>query len=408
MNNDDFSQLVRDHVQQKKRAMARKIVEREFLRESKRKKRKRADDYGDDSDEEVPRRNKTAHQEQQRRQAESNLQQSEDQTSSWEAKYRDRARERRQGKLLRDEDDDNELQLPPPEIPFRSAAEQEFDDIVEKIESGDRNFRSENDTATTKKIPETVNDALEFIQSPPKDVATRFAPLLEYLRYQYLPFNNNYTKTTIDNSSRGGILQRARLTFRMMPCHPSDKIRSWERPLQEFFHGDGEIPKATPITQDILDRLENIWEEKRRQQQKPQQVSPRQLSNDHETKEKAIAEESSDDEDIFGGVGDYDAAAAIKDECEDNGESEMHSDQNGKSSPVIRGHIFGTESDRLSQFHNTTTSSQEEATWPSCGLRALEGNDDNDGIDMDFDARDYEDEERKSKRKRKKKRTDSE
>jgi hypothetical protein len=257
----------------------------------------------------------------------------------------------------------------------------------------------------------------------------RYGELLEYLRYQYLPFNNSSnsnTKTTIVSGNRGGILQRARLTFRVVPCHPGDKIRSWERPLQEFFHADGEIPKATPITHEILDRLKILWEEKRQHHQQQQQMpqineSPSQRSNDHATEKKANADASasSDDEDIFGGVGDYDGAAAataiIKDDDEDHGNSETRSTKHTKNS-FTKEPIFGSEGEGFAHLHITTISSQEEATWPLRGLTSLVGDPDNydDGIGMDFDARDYDDDEEneggKSKRSKrtKKKRTDSE
>jgi len=245
--------------------------------------------------------------------------------------------------------------------------------------------------------------------SPPNNVLGK--QVLDYLRWKYLPVS----LSSLAVSPAGRMLQQSQLTFCFV-SDPKDTLYSWECPAEHTFAGGssssgGGIIKATPCDTALLNEMERPLAKLAQAGEATTKMSKAEAKDAAADAADEIDKSSNeDDEDVFGNVGDYNGATAVGcDKIEkDNKTANKDSTDDSKRRKV---HIFDEKPSRSSgasstpedrsRIDSTTTDPATAAARPLYGLSSVSGYDD-DGIDMDFDARDDDDEDRDKRKKKKK------
>lgn len=457
MNNEAFQKLVRAGVKTSKQ-IAREAVLEEARSKGKRGRggRKNDDDYS--SDEDYNKKSKKKQRQQQQVKEKELDSEEEERLAHLSKKYRDRARERREGRAA---GIDQVAAASAAATTTKSASETIFDDVVEALETGNRqklaqlrtttNEHDDNDDAEEYHPPSTAQEALDWINDNAMNGGRARPPtselgkeMLRFLTQQYshAPSSTDHDNDTTTVSAAGRRLQHSVWTFRY--CQDNLAVvgeHCWEPPTERTYAAAETTSTATGIQKGtdcpaaLLATMERSLQRMQQQEQKKQHASTEQSSSkkgksrkkkkkpegamcnpdDKEGDEAAAAaaaaendskSEDDDDDDIFGGVGDYDGARAIQEGA----------DEQEDSAGVVekKGSIFGDESATKTSTQAKVTAvasaSAQERTKPSTTIStrlvgfASINNDDNedDGIGMDFDGRDYEDDEDRKKKKKKK------
>jgi hypothetical protein len=339
MNNDAFQKLVRERaIEKSSKEIAREAVEQEFRQHKRKRKRRRgaggsSDEDDDDGDSDVDDDQKQKKEEKQKQKELKEQQQQQQEQSKKGAgkkekavsKYRDRAKERREGDNADYQDSQRLL------AGVAAAAEDGEDDDLETISKflgGDeahthlvkgldvtlakQSGRKQNtsmqprragDVSDSVKAPyfaENKTDAKKLIATDPQLVSELGREMLDYLC--------NYHASTRDSSKTvaitpaGLVVQRSTLTFSLQ-ANLGDFVRSWEVPREQTYAttSDGAAyTKASPLPSSLLDRIENTLTKQMslaREKTKLVEALTRVATD-------AGGEDDSED-DIFGNVGDY-------------------------------------------------------------------------------------------------------
>ena len=255
MNNDAFRDLVRKRVEPKStREIAREAVQAEF-----RRKRRRG---GDSSDEDDSRYNKQKKHKERVQEEEFN----DDST------YRDRAKERRDGKQPLQEDD-----LP--------------EDTTEDLDNVLREATRTNETVDKKHFAETKAEALVLLDPKSSTLlvprTTMGKSFLSVLQSHYFP----------DHSKEAAPSSTFSFTLR---AHPGDIARAWEIPFERTA-APVRRERCSPLTSSLLEQIgESFTRRQRRQEDETNKKNAPKIKE---------AEEDESEDDIFGDAGDYDPTA---------------------------------------------------------------------------------------------------
>jgi hypothetical protein len=342
MNNDAFQKLVRERATEKSsKEIAREAVEQEFRQHNKGKRKRRRgaggssdedDDDDDDSDVDDDQKQKK---DEKQKQKELKEQQKQEQEQSKKgagkkekavSKYRDRAKERREGDNADYQDSQRLL------AGVATAVEDGDDDDLEaksKFLGGDeahthlvkgldvtlakQSGRTQNANTQSRKagdVSDPVNapsfaenktDAKELIATNPQLVSELGREMLDYL-CNYHASTRDSSKAVVAVTPAGLTVQRSTLTFSLQ-ANLGDFVRSWEVPREQTYAtaSDGmAYTKASPLPSSLLDRIEKtLTKEMSLASKKTKLVEPltRGVTD-------AGGEDDSED-DIFGNVGDY-------------------------------------------------------------------------------------------------------
>jgi hypothetical protein len=336
MNNDAFQKLVRERATEKSsKEIARDAVEQEFQQNNKRNgKRKRrrgaggsSDEDDDDSDmEDDPKQKKDEKQKEQKQQQDQSKQ-GAGKKEKVVSKYRDRAKERREGDNADYQDSQRLL------AGVAAAAEEGEDDDLETISKflgGDEAYthlvkgldvtlakqsvRKQN--ASISMQPRKAGNVSDSVKRPyfaenktdAKELIGTDLQLESELGREMMDYLCNYHASTRDSSKAvavtpaGLVVQRSTLTFSLQ-ANPGEFVRSWEVPREQTYAtaSDGTAyTKASPLSIGLLDRIENaLARQMSLASEQTKLAGPLARATTD-----ARGEEDSED-DIFGSVGDY-------------------------------------------------------------------------------------------------------
>ncbi|EEC49427.1 predicted protein [Phaeodactylum tricornutum CCAP 1055/1] len=323
MNNDAFQKLVREraHVKSTKE-IAREAVEAEFHRRG-RGKRQRTSDSDSDNDADAPRRknhsNRSKLNEEQKGENDNVLEE-------LAGKYRDRAKERREGtsggrQVLSAE---QLLEADDPAALVKSLDDESRAQFVKGLDvslARSNKERIGNTDLTTDHAKDSLDTSNKF---PSADVAQAWilsttddatTTSLGRDMLTYLKSMHREVEIPMEPTSAGLSIQRSSLTF-SLDGDPKNADRAWECPKQQTFARVGEslFIKATPITDDILVRMENAS----RRAKKATSASFSNKKSDAQQDSTSFSEyygndTDNSDDDIFGDLeGEYDPIAEQK------------------------------------------------------------------------------------------------
>jgi len=391
MNNDAFQKLVRERANGKgSKEIAREAVEEEF-QQHRRKRRRRGggsssdEDGGSNSDNDNDQRRKKEKQNRQKQKEQKD--ETEDKESS---NYRDRAKERREGNNM-DYLESQRL------LAGMKDAEKEAEDAdleqISKYLGGDdahthlvkgldltlaqRASAGKKENAGSK-LKGTTSDKVEapvFAKNAKQVKALLEAnsvtavsdlghDILDYLRSYHLPNQNGAAGSTYVTSS-GLAVQRSTLTFSLQAA-PGNFLCSWEIPKEQTYatSDNRAFKKASPLGIDLLDRIEKVLSKRLPMMEQISSTPSVPSTSRADTEPNSGEEADSDDDDIFGNVGDY---VAVEEAPNDDGPT-----TNGASDhrpETATGSVFET----TALFSVATSSSRPVA----------ETKEDNGSIDLD-------------------------
>jgi hypothetical protein len=360
------------------REIARKAVQDEFRRQ----KKKHKPQGNDSSDDEGGTKKKKGRGLSKR---ESN---EEEEPPAWESNYRDRAKERREGKPV--EKDDEEI----PQRPSKGTTL--LDDVLEDedtkagqpIHGLDRSLLHKEEKSTEEpSFVATREEALEWLASRDSVASSALGrELVPVLRQIYLPVEST---SRTEPSAAGLTVQRTTLFFTTTAI-PGDTARAWQIPRQEIASSSTTqeqsaiVPKASPIGDaQLLGRLQQVLDQQQARQDKAARAVER--------VESAAPGEVDDDEDIF----------------------QMDDDDQGTSEPVVKQQPGSTNEESKPRksffFHQPSeVEASAEATPVVTKLQGLSerfgdtGVEDDYEVDLDGRLDDEGDKKKKKKKKRKK------
>lgn len=372
------------------RAIARQAVEAEF----RKKKKKRYDSSDDEGEGGSKKKQKNA------ANPKTETKKPTRPVAIWEVKYRDRAKERREGKEAGEQDDG----ILSSNKTNQSGEHSLLEDVLEDEDRGeDQPIRGLDRSMMEKYGPgqedkkdsryvSNRQEALEWLAACEESSlrSTLGRDLLPVLRRQYLP------APAIEKPSPAGLaIQRSTFLFSTVS---DTHLNPWQVPREEIAaaasnNHDASIPKLSPIQDKaLLERIQRALE--RQKQTEKNAAKATSMIEKQETKAKARLDDS--DEDIF-----------RIDDDNYNEDDEAKRDLSLKKESAIK---ETSEKSRRTFFFNPPTEGTTPATVgeeaPTVSLTGkLERLSEVDGgYDVDFDGRlEEEDGKQKKKQKRKKK-----
>jgi hypothetical protein len=388
MNNEAFSQLVRERVSTSTREWVRETVAADF----KRKKQRRggnddgSSDDDDDNDDSKPRRKKG-------KRFLDEVTEEDKQTEQHLSQYRDRAKERREGTIPPDDEDE--------------APEQSEDDVLEDdLEMALRRSLQKKQLAIKKKntsdpapwtIPETREQAMELIlQNNIQTQSPLGQALLSYWQaklYQQQTGNSmNYTRT-----NAGKLVQRTTLLFDMGFPDPRNRQRSWLVPTEQTFatrnedqnDDDERILKASPLPASMIQQIKESLQKYRMRLEQATTTRDQQAATKHNNGSGDT--DNSDDDDIFASIGsDYQPKLTILNE---------EKEQVSNGAAIQKVSVFDTNTQGYVTTNQQVANAPAQATRTRLtGFLTNSGNDFGEDFDNDFDGRaEWEDDAGKDK-----------
>jgi len=285
MNNKDFSELVRKGSEPTSKEIARKAVEEEFKRK---KKRKRGYSSSSDEEDRKPRKKESTKR---------GGKDEEDEEPMVNEDYRDRAKERREGKENEGEEIEDIL-LPSSlsrkglNLDLARKARHDLEKEGKSIDAEESNHRN------LSRLPTTLEDAHKLLLDFKND---QYATSTTWDNHMYLKdylfqLTAKITegKDQLLSTVAGKSLQRSRFVF-ALDGNPCNYLRAWEQPRETSVPiANGDDP---PMAFSMIQELHEFFKRKERKQWKPP------------TAKKTVEAPSNvaidDDEDIFSGVGEY-------------------------------------------------------------------------------------------------------
>ena len=462
MNNDAFKKMVRERAQIKStKEIAREAVEDEFQRNKKRKHGGDSSDSGGEQDEAEDESGK-------KRFGRSKHQKNEedDDYLDLSAKYRDRAKERREGKPQADESllkgvasaaADPAADKSTEELSKYLGGDEEHTHLVQgldvvlarKVKREWHKEKNQQPTTSTAKeskqqqqqqmaettFVETVDQAKDLLQQFIRNNNNETESKLGLELSQYLQKVHKYTletplllpKKNVACSSAGRTIQRSTLTF-ALDGHPSQISRAWEMP-REMMHGASQqeaSARATSLDISLIDRIQwalskRIKKTEEEEVQQPAKPTPISITTEkvvqqsvaRVTSQERGDDDDDDDDDIFGDVGDYVPSQTQSQTKSANPKPAVLSTESIFSGLVTEGQQ-SKEEDKGSTAVDTFVASlysriQKGREGAEPTLKGLLGSAENyNEMDVDFDGRledeDQDEEGGKNSKKKKKKR----
>jgi hypothetical protein len=327
MNNESFRKLVRDRAQIKStKQIAREAVEDEFQRNNK-KKRKRGGG-GDSSAEEEE--DEEGENDRRGRPKRDGKEQEEEEDESAN-KYRDRAKERREGKVdatmaVIDETTSNNDTTRAGSVPLKGLDRSLARKVKKELQTNNyeptESSSSKPGTIEVRSLStaeESKRLLREFVKTSSSDHSTVVVTsgILEYLG-QLLAKNEDYSTKTVEYGVAGRTLQRSRLAL-ALNCHPANITRAWEAPreITNPNHSNQEplIHRPPQLGSELISRIKLAFINKSKKGWTNRQDTT--VGKNSETQNSDVAkanggvpnaigdESDCDDEDIFGGLNDY-------------------------------------------------------------------------------------------------------
>ena len=335
MNNDAFQKLVRERATEKSsKEIAREAVEQEFRQHKRKRKRRRgaggSSDEDDDDDSDMDDDQKQKNDEKQNQKDLKEQQQQEKEQSKKGAgkkekavsKYRDRAKERREGDNADYQDSQRLL------AGVATAAEDDDVETISKFLGGDEahtylvkgldvtlaklSGRKQNASVQPRKagnvsdsvkpsyFAENKTDAKALIGTDLQLVSELGREMLDYLCNCHA--STRYSSKAVAVTPAGLVVQRSTLTFSLQ-ANLEEFVRSWEVPREQTYAtaSDGTAyTKASPLPSGLLDRIENILTRQMSLAREQTKIAEALTPGTTDTR----GEDDSED-DIFGNVGDY-------------------------------------------------------------------------------------------------------
>lgn len=309
MNNEAFQKLVLDRGQSTKE-IARAAVEAEFKKRRHGRKRKQ-DDYSSDSDDDknTQKPKKTERSSLLRpSQVKGNDMNESEQTSQV---YRDRAKERREGREQESTLHTNNKDVPLP-VPIKgldlTQVHQERAQLGSSHNNTSNNVTVDQEHMISLALP-TRDEALQNLKRFAADPSSLSSELSEYLVYFANSSSHDPTKQIICGVE-GKTLQRTRLVLNAI-AHPSDRRRVWETPRETISANGQDYPLTPLIRKDMIEAIEQAFPTNRKgleashpttgRAQEPSKASP----TSHQASRPDPDVDDDDDDDIYCGLDNY-------------------------------------------------------------------------------------------------------
>jgi len=326
MDNNAFQKMVRDRDSSSTKQIARAAVEAEFRKRRKGRKRKATDDYSSDSDDEG-RRPKSNKKESSSANTSvllfrpTQVKGSEEEAS----KYRDRAKERREGgehvdaktsSTAGDNNDEVDAALPVATTKGLDLSQVRKERaLLRRDGGGSDDSENDSDPLPTAELPslERAQRNLEQFMADPSSLPLSTEEseyLVQFARSVLLQQKGASTAQHVKCGVEGTTVQRTRLVF-CMDAHPSDRPRAWEIP-RELMRPQSvkDYPNIPPLSEEILQSLERFFPRKPledvTQASSTQKDSPKMVAKGGlPVSDPTGGTIKDDDDDIFAGLDDY-------------------------------------------------------------------------------------------------------
>lgn len=253
MNQDDFRDLVRSKIRTTKQ-IAREAVEEAFQKKKRKRKgrgRRDDDDYSSsESESEKPRKKALSLQP-------TSIRNTKQDGTTGSGKYRDRALERREGKIV----DDSEQPIEEDPEGDGAAQRKGLDvalarSVKNQLKEGRDSDEESGNEDMQNPVIETKEEALEFLQS--YQTSNPLGRSIKTLLLAKQKRSN--TADTISVSAAGSIIQRSQWTF-AVDWHPQNLALSWEIPIEKSVAAAAvslagtALPKACPLSSDLVEEI---------------------------------------------------------------------------------------------------------------------------------------------------------
>lgn len=354
MNNEAFQKMVRDGSGKSTKQIARAAVEAEFRKRRKGgKKRKLGDDYSSESDNDDDGRDRRPPPKDSKllfRPTQVKVAASIEGQEEASEKYRDRAKERREGgaapRFTKEEDKSSSSSAlaaavdPDVNLPVATKGldltlvRKEREQLQRKageeggISEGDSDADEVSLASQTLPTVDQARRSLEKLVSDPYSYSSIPTELAEYM-IQFartaLLWKDQPNKKIVCGVE-GKTLQRTSLVM-SVESHPSDRRRAWEIPRDRIHPNAQEYPIVPLLSHEMLDSLERFFPPKSKKNSQVALSSTTEIKDaaessvalakeetihskpsqlkDTETKPDTTMNDEDDDDDIFGGLDDY-------------------------------------------------------------------------------------------------------
>jgi len=404
MDNSAFSKLVRDRSSIKStKEIARDAVQAEFQKKNKGQKRQRRgghsnqgyssdeDDSGRDNKKKYQRDGGDKNEDeilkpQFRISADGQVVKTEkgDKKDAGTIRYRDRAKERREG--------DGEEVPPSKDAIYDELLEEEMDAAEEQIFHSRRTKRHEQEEESLQ-CCENQQQGREFVEqqsTQPQGMQASSSlgrEMLEYLRDAYLETADSSGTSPTKTSVSGQTLQGTVLTF-STEANPGDYWRSWELPKEQTFGSQAgearELDKLSSCSPDLLQKMQRALARQR--------DTTKQKQNTKQSKSSLNGDDDESDDDIFGTVGSYDPlqSRALK----ATGASKS-------DDPLQKKSFFGDNSEEEGEVdQGNAVAAQTAQTLRGFAASSVKDYAYGEEMDVDFDGRFEGDDDKKKKKKK--------
>jgi hypothetical protein len=326
MNNQAFADLVRKRATVNTKEIARKAVEDDWKRSKKRRRKggDSSDEEGDDEQQRSKRKNDI----------DNSKQEEEERLEELAELYRDRAKERRDGRLSAGKNAANTGTTATTEHPRKaelnlSLARQlrkeflqrqtAFETSTEKKEDPKEKKKFAVVFQTIPKLQEATKILQDFVSTSNDDMEERVNDniMVEYVQkllHQVEDFRPQPQTITAGNAAK--YLQRSRLVL-TLDDRPSNIKRSWEVPREVTHPTDQFENQAQHLDLELIQKIEHALPKfVQRSNKKDKEKTNR--SDEPSNNKRAASQEGDqeDDDDIFGGLGDYEPPAPTKEDKE--------------------------------------------------------------------------------------------
>ena len=306
MDNEGFQKLVRKRASGKTtKEIAREAVQAEWRKKKRRRGRQHNDDYSSEEEDNAgknPRRRADLEE----------FRPSQVAKTQKDDGYRDRAKERREGRGFKDENENSE------------------DALLEQQLRGEtlrrRTIPAKENEEEIIRYPQDEEQARERMASPSTAATTTLGR--EILNYWRDTLSDHVLPTEVTPAGR--TLQRTTLAFTIR-AYPG--LRPWQIPVESSFAQEethvGRNNLATRMDDDLVSKIQEALDNRNKKiKTKPagsslkadQQIGGNAASGDKSPSSQNVLDDEDSDDDIFGNVGTYDPTVSSKAKAPENRE----------------------------------------------------------------------------------------
>jgi hypothetical protein len=310
MNNAAFQKVVRDGGGSSTKAIARAAVEEEFKKHRKGKKRRHDDDLSDSDDagDRKPKKQELLFRPSQLKKTQKEVEEG--------GKYRDRAKERREGGAFHSIKPSDDPKASLPEVVKGldlSLVRKERAQLKRQGDDGD-SVSSVDNKGVAPGIPsfEQAQDALEkFVQNPDLSLPAELSEFVIQFACSKFSIPDRMKRVTV--RADGRTLQQTRLVLRPH-THISHKARAWEAPKELIQASATDLRHVPPLAETVLAFVKRLFPDISSTTDNASTAgSPKKESSESgerdgqpvsKTRSLVVTAED-DNDDIFGGLDDY-------------------------------------------------------------------------------------------------------